>query len=254
MAIICLDCFYSWIIWWWHPYHRPESKILFPLWPNVDLWWHTPLAQPYSVVLPWPDYILWWCPHPGRNVYYGDTPTMARPYTMVTPTPRPDCSIWWHPYPGLTIHYGDAHTQAGLYNMVTPHSNFCLIGHNMDAWKPHTGCHPLLIPISLLVGRHLTFPAFVIITQSNPQHPDNKDLMIFNQDNDCSHWMAWTEHQRLKAACAVEVTDMQDLHNKVSIILLSSHQLKRSLKSWPGTMRMELDLLETPSLEFQQAF
>ena len=105
------------------------------------------------------------------------------------------------------------------------HSNFCLVGCNKDAWKPHTSCHPLLIPISLLVRKHLTGPAdltddqtnswcseppllpvpppdhchFVIVTRFNPQHPDNKkDPMIFNQDNDHSHWTAWMEHQRVE--------------------------------------------------------
>ena len=190
------------------------------------------------------------------------------------------------------------------------HSNFCLVGCNKDAWKPHTSCHPLLIPISLLVRKHLTGPAdltddqtnswcseppllpvpppdhhhFVIVTRFNPQHPDNKkDPMIFNQDNDHSHWTAWMEHQRVencrgtypwgtppynfswvctpavlyqrsKAACAVDITDMEDLFNKVSVILSPSHQLKGFPKSWPDTMRMGLDLLETPSLEFPQAF
>ena len=38
---------------------------------------------------PWPDHILRWHPHPGRTIYYGDTTTLARPYTMVTPMLRP---------------------------------------------------------------------------------------------------------------------------------------------------------------------
>jgi len=57
--------------------------------------------------VPWPNCKLWWHLDPGQVLYNDDTGTLARPYTMVTPTPRLDCILWWHWYPGQTLHYGD---------------------------------------------------------------------------------------------------------------------------------------------------
>jgi len=42
--------------------------------------------------------------------YYGDTHTQARLYIMVTPLPWPDHTLWWHPHPGWTVYYGDNST------------------------------------------------------------------------------------------------------------------------------------------------
>ena len=54
-----------------------------------------------------PDHIPCWHPYPGPTIYYDDTHTLARPYTMVTPTLRPDHILWWQSHSGWTIHYGD---------------------------------------------------------------------------------------------------------------------------------------------------
>ena len=104
-----------------HPCSHPQSG-----W-NI-IWWH-------GTPIPWPNHTLWWHPHSGQTIYYGDTHTQVGPYIMVTPASWPNHALWWHPHSGWTIHYGDTHTLVGPYYMVTP----TLRLEHILCWHPYSG-------------------------------------------------------------------------------------------------------------------
>ena len=117
------------------------------------------------------------------------------------------------------------------------------MSHVRNVWNTDTAHIPLLTPISLLIDQHLSRPEdrsedsignpagnmqdqdvppaghhhIIIHTGYDPQHPDNcKDLTSFNSDEHHKQCKAWMEFQRSKAAKAVEISDVDDLWDRVS--------------------------------------